>query len=140
MDRYILFNPEKFLKDAPKWDAERKRLEKELESVLELTANENAEVHSGSISDPTQKTALKRLWLSQEINRIDNYQHVLEYGLTHITPSQRELIECFYFKKNKALNYIVDELSEKYSCSTRHIYRMKNEAVEAFEFEVNGII
>lgn len=140
MDRYILFDPNKFLKEAKGWKSEKKKLQEELKAVLELTGLTNSEVHSTSTSDPTSKAAEKRFRVSREIDRLDNYQRILEYGLANISETNREILEAFYFTKGKALNFIVDELSEKYRCSPRQIYRMKNEALEAFSFEVNVIL
>ena len=140
MDRYIVFNVELFLKEAKKWGREKKKLTAELDSVLELTAITNSEVHSGKISDPTSNAANKRMKISTEIKRLDNYQRILEYGLSHITTEQRDLIENFYLKQGVRLNRVVDDYCNELDVSPRTVYRMKKLAVRAFESIVTSIM
>ena len=78
--------------------------------------------------------------LEQEIERYENYEHIVEYGLSHISPEDREVIEAFYFTKGKLISALVDELAHKYNCDPRTIYRNKRTAILNFVESVREII
>ena len=139
MDRYILFNADKFLKESKLWGREKKALQKKLEAIADLPAISNSEVHSTNISNPTETTVFRRLKIRMEIDRLDRYQHILEYGLSHITEDEAELIHGFYLKRGY-VNHFVDECCYKYDCKPRNVYNLKSKAVKSFTEAVEPIL
>ena len=139
MNRYIEFNPDKFLKDARKWAKEKRDSQKQLDSILELSAVSNTEVHTNNISDPTRDTAIKKLMLEAEIDRLDNYQCILEYGLSRIDELERKLLNAFYWS-DTYLNRIVDDFCNDLDCSPRHVYKLKRKALDHFAQSIEHLI
>lgn len=127
-----LFFGDKFLTERDKWKKELKEKYAELETVAELSAIVNSEVHSGKITDPTEHTASMRMKVEEQISRLKNYQNLLEIGLSHLTEEQQEIINAFYYTHGRYINSLVHELSIKYSCSARGVYRKKEKAILDF--------
>lgn len=139
MNRYITFNPDKFLRESKRWKQERKELMLELGNILELPAISNSEVHSTNISDPTARTAERKLAITQELNRLDSYEKLLEYGLSHLTDQERAIIKAFYFDKGY-IGAKVEMLAGDLDCSVRQVYRLKTQSVSAFSRAVTPLI
>lgn len=131
MDRYLIFDPDRFLKDSKNWWKEKKNLEAELEAIPEIPAVENSEVHSTSTSDLTAKTALKKLMLQDEIERIDSYAEACRYAFDHLDPLDSEVLKSFYYSSGY-LNYQIDRLANKYNAHPRTIYKYRRRALERF--------
>ena len=134
------FFAEKLFADRDEWRRKRRKKEAELNSIRSLSAVSQSEVHSGNIANPTENKAMDVLRLEDDIKRYENYEYVVEYGLSHIEPDEREILEAFYFSKGKMLNVLVDELADKYSCDPRTIYRRKRTALLDFVDAVRVII
>ena len=97
-------------------------------------------MHSGNIANPTEQKAMDVLRIEDDIKRYENYEWVVEYGLSNIEPDEREILEAFYFTKGKMLNVLVDNLANKYDCDPRTIYRRKRQAILNFVDAVRVII
>ena len=139
MDRYITFNAEKFLREAKQWKAEKKTLQKILDSIPELSAIQNSEVHSTNISSPTETTAMKRIKITKELDRLSHYERILNYGLSRLTEEEKYIIDGFYFRKGY-VSVFVDECCHTYECSPRTIYSKKADAVKSFSRIVDRIL
>ena len=150
MNKYLVLNlnneqdawyfGNKFLNDRKTWDAEIKRLDKELESISEIQGIKNSEVHSGNIGNPTQNTAMLEISIMEKKEHIERYQQILLYGLSRLSEEDIDVINGFYYTKGRYISAIVDELSHKYFCDVRTIYRKKRTAVLNFVEAVRGII
>ena len=135
------FFAEKLFADRDEWRRKRRKKEAELNTIRSLSAVSQSEVHSGNIANPTEQKAMDVLKIEDDIKRYENYEYIVEYGLSHITQEERDVIEGFYFKpKGKMTNVIVDELAHKYSCDPRSVYRTKRTALLEFVEAVRGII
>ena len=139
MDRYITFNPDKFLKEAKGWPKEKKDLQRKLDSILELTAVSNSEIHTNRISDPTSKTAMSKLDVEYEIERIEHYEEVLQYGLSHITEEEERMLKAFYWTRSY-INKVVDDFCNELNCSPRQVYKHKRQALDDFADAVSKIL
>ena len=135
------FFAEKLFADRDEWRRKRRKKEAELNSIRTLSAVSQSEVHSGNIANPTENKAMDVLRLEDDIKRYENYEYVVEYGLSHIPADEREVIEAFYFKpKGKMVNAMVDELANKWNCTPRFVYKKKRIAIEDFVDAVRVII
>ena len=135
------FFAEKLFADRDEWRRKRRKKEAELNSIRSLSAVSQSEVHSGNIANPTENKAMDVLRLEDDIKRYENYEYVVEYGLSNIPPDEREVIEAFYFKpKGKMVNAMVDELANKWNCTPRFVYKKKRIAIEDFVDAVRVII
>ena len=150
MERYLTLNlnnkhdalyfGRKFLKERNKWEKEIRDKKNELDSILELSAISNSEVHSSNISKPTENTAFDRMKVEEELARLLSYKQILDYGLSNISETERRLIEGFFFTKGKSTNMIEDTFSHEFHYSPRTIKRMKNRAIIAFVNAIREII
>ena len=129
MERYYRFDAHAFLKESKGWAKEKKKLERELESIPELKAMENSEVHSGSTSDPTAQVSLKRVHLMEEIRRINIYENALRYAWDNLTEEEQDILARFYFTR-KRINYEVHLLCDKYHIEKSQVYNRKNKALK----------
>lgn len=150
MQRYVVLNlnrkedavffGDKFLKDHTEWAKEKKKKEEELESVLELSAISSSEVHTGNISDTTQKVAMEEMRIESSINRLETYEEIMKYALSRITEEHRKILEAFYFTKDKLISALVHELADEFQCSERSIYNQKREALLEFVHHIRVFV
>lgn len=130
----------KFLNDRTKWKKEIEKEKMNLNSVLELSAITNSEVHSTAISHPTEQTAFAKMRIEEQIARRLAYQSVLEYGLSHISEDDQKIIKAFYFNPYKQTQAIADELSIEYGCTPRMIFNRRKSSVLAFVNAIRELI
>lgn len=150
MDRYLkldlsdredaLYFGKKFLGDRHKWQKKIREKRKELESVCELPAVGNSEVHSGHISKPTEKAVFQKLRIEEEITRYQDYETILTYGLNHISEEDRDILTAISRNKWKLTNAIIDELADKYDCDPRTIYNKRRYAIYNFVDAIRDIV
>lgn len=150
MERYLtldLSNKEdayyfgkKFLGDRNWWKSQIKKKNRELESITELKGITNSEVHSGNIGNPTQNTAFARMKVEEDINRYENYEYILTYGLNHISEQDKDILVALQKNKWKLTSSIIDELSIKYDCDPRTIYNKRRYAIYDFVDAIREII
>lgn len=134
------FFAENLFADRDEWRRKRKEKEAELEAARELKAISQSEVHSGNISNPTENTAFDAMRIQDEIIRYEYYEYVVEYGLSHISPEDREIIETFYFTKHKMKSALIDNLCHKLNIEPRQVYYRKRNAIYNFVDAVMEII
>ena len=150
MNRYLMldldnkkdatFFAEKLFADRDEWRRKRRKKEAELKNIRSLSAVSQSEVHSGNIANPTEQKAMDVLRIEDDIKRYENYEWVVEYGLSNVERDEREILEAFYFTKGKMLNVLVDNLANKYDCDPRTIYRRKRQAILNFVYALRVII
>lgn len=150
MDRYLFLDLDdredawyfgkKFLNDKDKWEKEIKTKRDELDSILELSAITNSEVHSHNISDPTKQTAFAKMRVEEQIARRKAYQEVLKFGLSHIDEEDKKIIQAFYFQPNKQTQFIIDELAIELECDPRTIYNRRKSAVLHFVDAIRELV
>lgn len=137
MDRYIKFTTvspmKKFIEDAKKneWDREIKKLNRQLDSVRDLSAVSQSEVHSHNISSPTEVSAVKAANIVREIARREMYKDIFSCALDALSEDEKEIFNGFHFGR-KMVSHFVDEYSIAHSCSPRFVYTLKREAEETF--------
>ena len=138
--RHKEFFAENLFADRDEWRRKRREKEAELVAARELKAISQSEVHSGNISNPTENTAFDAIRIQDEISRYEYYEYVVEYGLSHISPEDREIIETFYFTKHKMKSALIDNLCHKLSIEPRQVYYRKRNAIYNFVDAVREII
>ena len=133
MQKYVEFNPVKFLKESKTWSGEIKRLEAELASLTELSGQkENVGGRGSGTSDRTGQVVVKRDVIRSQIGRYEFYKKVLDYTLNHITGVHREVIEAFYIKSGYVTSN-ARKVAEKYYIDyPKGIYKVRREAMEEF--------
>lgn len=124
-----LYFADKFLKDSRKWNQELKQHLAELDCVTDLSAVVNSEVHTGHISHPTEYSAMDRINITMKIDRLKNYQKLLEVGLSSLNEDEKKVIDAFYFTEGRYINSLVHDLAYEFECSTKSIYNKKNKAL-----------
>ena len=129
--RYVRLCPETVLQDFKAHPQEAKKLKEELQSILELTAVENSEVHSSNISDPTGDTAVKRVDLAMQIAVLEQIDNMVEKALAKLSETHREILEMFFFKRGM-MGYNVQEYADTHYMSIASVYRERRLALNAF--------
>lgn len=150
MDRFIMLDlndkedafyfGKKFLNSRNWWKAQIRKKNAELNSITELKGITNSEVHSGNIGNPTQNTAFAKMKVEEDIQRYENYEHVLSYGLNHISDQDKDILTALQNNKWKLTSAIISELSIKYDCDPRTIYNRRRYAILNFVEAIRGII
>jgi len=150
MNRYLTLNlwdkddalyfGNKFLNDRNKWKQKIKEKEAELESVSDLPAMSNSEVHSGHISKPTENATFARLMIEEDIKRYLDYESILTYGLDHIPEDEKKILTKLTNTKGRFTNAIIDELANEFDCDPRTIYNKRRYAILDFVEAIREII
>lgn len=132
MERYIEFNPVKFLRESSMWPAEAKALEDDIESLKLLNAITNSEGRGSNISKPTESGGIKMAELTEDLKRIKHYQSAFEYAWNSVQDSYRELLQGFFFENRIPMWRFVRSYGTKYGYSERDVYRQRREALREF--------
>ena len=135
-----LFFGDKFLSEAKGWNKEIRDIDAELEEVCELPAVTSSEVHSTNIGDPTEKIAFSVMVIRAKKARIETYKEILDRGLKSLNEEQKKVIDAFYFRIGKPINWLVSDLCNEFDCSPRKIYRIKESAILDFVSVVKELI
>jgi len=140
--RYQRICPENVLTDYKGYPHEIKKLKQELESILELTAVGNSEVHTSNISDPTGDTAVKRVDLAMQIAVLEKMGELVELSYAELSEMHREILDIFFFKKGM-MGYNVQEYADSHYMSIASVYRERrhalNDFAEHFEEWLNAV-
>lgn len=135
MNRYITFNVEQFMRDSSDWKSKLEGLYAELESITEIRGA-SGETHScGSISNPTQNTALRRQEIEEKIQRIEDYQAAFEFAWDRISEYDREMITGFFFAPGPIYEFVRIWCQDKAS-NERYCYRDRNAALNHFRVQI----
>lgn len=150
MDRFIMLDlgdkedayyfGKKFLNSRNWWKAQIRKKNAELKSITELKGITYSEVHSGNIGNPTQNTAFAEMKVEEDIQRYENYEYVLSYGLNHISDQDKDILTALQNNKWKLTSAIISELSIKYDCDPRTIYNRRRYAILNFVEAIREII
>lgn len=124
-----LFYGDKVLEASKEWDRKLAKQQKELDSVLELSAMSNSEVHSGNIGDPTPSIAMRKIKIEQKMGVIRENKRKLEYAMAKLPPQYEKIIRGMYFTKGKYKSSIVDDFCNEYDISPRQVYEIKRKAI-----------
>lgn len=140
MNRYMMFNIDKFIKDSPIWGEEISDLKEQLEDATTLKAvNCDGQPRGGGISDSVSVAAEECVKISGEIDRIKLYQKAYNYAYSRLTPDKAELIEIFFFAKGMKAP-LIDDYSRKYGYCIRAVYSLKREVVGEMEDYINEYV
>ena len=130
MQNFVEFNAVKFLQSAKKWEAMKKRLEKDLEDITILKGTSDNPIRSGNISDPVSNIASERELIIEKIDKINKYQRILDYALEQLSEQHREVIEAFFFKGGM-IHQNAKKVAQKYGLSyPKGVYKLRREALE----------
>ena len=140
--RYQRICPESVLTDYKGYPAEIRKLKAELESIIDLTAVGNSEVHTSNISDPTGDTAVKRVDLAMQIAVVEKMGQLVELAMADLSEMHRDILDIFFFKKGM-MGYNVQEYADEHYMSIASVYRERrhalNEFAERFEEWLNAV-
>lgn len=129
--RYRKICPEQVLTDYKGYPKEIRKLKEELDSILELTAVGNSEVHTSNISDPTGDTAVKRVDLAMQIAVLEKMGENVERSLDRLSETHRDMLDLFFFKSG-LMGYNVQDYAENHYMSIASVYRERRLALNAF--------
>ena len=131
MNKFVEFNVVKFLQDSKHWESRKKKLKDELAAITEIKGrSDNSSGRSGKISDPVASTAAERMRIEAQIQRIEQYEEALNYGLSTLSEEQNAVLDAFFFDGGY-ISHNVDVLSYKYNVTPRSIYTMRREAIDS---------
>ena len=120
--KYVHFDTVMFLKDSKRWGKRKKQLRQRLESMSELPSVDNPSgVRSGAISKPTQRQALERLEIEEELAQIELQEEMLRYGLGGLNENDKELIVGMYLS-SKRNGIVVHEWGRKNGLNKDYVY------------------
>jgi len=130
MDRYIEFNPIKFLQESKTWASRKKELTRELESIGDLSAVVNDGMpHGTDIGRPTERNAIKRYELVEQIRAIERYQAMYEYAINQLSQAEIEVLDIFFFKGGY-MPPKIDKYGYKYGLCRSDVYKARRLALE----------
>lgn len=129
MNRYIEFNAVKFLKESGGWEEEKKKLQKELESITEIRGTENSPVRLRRINDTVSSVAAARERIQNDIDRIECYEHALDFAMRYITEAEKEAIELFFFSGGY-ISALIDKFSLKHAMCRSDVYSLRRQAID----------
>lgn len=129
MNRYIGFDVVKFLKESRGWEEEKKKLQEELDSITEIRGKDNSPVRSRRINDAVSSVAVARERIQNDIDRIEYYEHALDFAMRYITESEKEVIEMFFFGRGY-ISALVDKFSLKHAMCRSDVYSLRRQAID----------
>lgn len=130
MNRYMEFNIVRFLADSRHWKDQKKKLLNELDCITEIKGqSDSVPSKNKTISDTTADTAVERIRLENQIQRIEYFEDVLERSRSMLSDEQNEVLNAFFFDGGY-ISYNVDILAEKRNTTPRTIYRIRRETLE----------
>ena len=129
MNRYIGFDVVKFLKESRGWEEEKKRLQEELDSITEIQGKDNSPVRSSRINDTVSSVAAARERIQNDIDRIEYYEHALDFAIRYITAAEKEVIELFFFGRGY-ISARVDKFSFEHAICRSDVYSLRRQAID----------
>ena len=131
MNKFVEFNVVKFLQDSKHWESRKKKLREELAAITEIKGRgDNSPGRSGKVSDPVASTAADRMKIETQIQRLEQYEETLNYGLSTLSEEQNAVLRAFFFDGGY-ISHNVDVLSYKFNVTPRSIYTMRREALDS---------
>ena len=78
MQRFVEFNAQKFIRESGTWEQRKKDLLQELDGITEIRGVDNSPVRSGKLNDSTANVAMQRDRIQHQIERIEEYEAILQ--------------------------------------------------------------
>lgn len=128
MQRFVEFNAQKFIRESGTWEQRKKDLLQELDGITEIRVVDNSPVRSGKLNDSTANVAMQRDRIQHQIERIEEYEAILQYAFGRLSDEQKEVIQLFFYSRGYIAR-LVRKFAEKYHISEREVYRRRREAL-----------
>ena len=110
MNKFVEFNVVKFLQDSKHWESRKKKLKDELAAITEIKGrSDGSPGRSGKPSDPVASTAAERMKIETQIQRLEQYEEALNYGLSTLSEEQNAVIRAFFFDGNNIIFSYIPE-------------------------------
>ena len=128
MQRFVEFNAQKFIRESGTWEQRKKDLLQELDGITEIRGVDNSPVRSGKLNDSTANVAMQRDRIQHQIERIEEYEAILQYAFGRLSDEQKEVIQLFFYSRGYIAR-LVRKFAGKYHISEREVYRRRREAL-----------
>lgn len=124
------FDIKSFLKASRHWKEDRRKLEQELKDLLYLPSiNNESGVRSGNIAEPAAQIAMRRLKISEEIDKISRNEEMLDTALKSLTEDERVLVSGFYYPKTY-IGVFVQEYGREHGLCKDYVYAERDRVLE----------
>lgn len=129
------------LKESRNFGKEKLDLERQKNALLSVpSSSKDICVQSSNKSDITSEIALKREHIDKKIKWIETHQKALQAARCELTDKENEIIDMFFFTKNKQMNYLIDEFSRKYKVKKSWIYGTNTRALEKIQKRLEELL
>lgn len=132
---YYDFNIKKFMDDSRHWEREKRKLLDQLDTVTELGGMDYSPIRSGKLNDSTGRTAMKRMKIESQIERIGKYQDVIAVCRKHLSDRENSVIERFYYGHG-TMNQRAMLIAKKEHISVRGVYALRNQSLKKLKREI----
>ena len=130
MDRFIEFNPVKFLQESKTWKSKIAELKKELESITDINGVDNDGMPRGTdVGDPTGQKAIRSQQIECQIIKLEYYIETLSCIMKNLSQEEVDVINIFFFEKG----YIPPKIAwygQKYALCRSDVYKARRMALE----------
>lgn len=128
MNRYIEFNAVKFLKESRGWEAEKKRLQAEMDELAHLKGAGDSPARSSGPGDSTGAAVIERDRIQSQIDRINLYQEALSYAWNSLSEAFRDVLTAFFFTGGY-MSRNVRDYGSKYGMCIKLVYSQRRKAL-----------
>lgn len=140
MDKYWVFDIERFLEDSKGWGKKKLELEREHKALLGLKAiNQGTPVQTSDVSDPTMATSAQREIVEAKIKRLDAMRDLLDNAYLLLSPMEQDCINTFFFSRG-LLGARVDEFTYRWDCKKRTAYNTRREALTKMREYIESVL
>lgn len=131
MKYYIRFDTERFLKDSRHWGELMADLRLELAAITEIGGAGGGIPSGGEVSRPTERTAIDRDKILQQMDTIKKYRECFRYAWDRMTEPDQILLAGFYYSPGYVYQF-VDQWCTENASNRDYCYKAKREAEERF--------
>lgn len=130
MNRFVEFNPVKFLNESREWQRRRRAIEVKIDSVSLIKSSSLGAVAKTNIkSDTVEAPAIKIMELEEEVADIDKYIKAKDWALSKLTEQEREVINGFFFRCER-IDKFVRDYGRKYGMCRSDVYTARRLALD----------
>lgn len=130
MNRFVEFNPVKFLNESREWQRRRRAIEVKIDSVSLIKSSSLGAVAKTNIkSDTVEAPAIKIMELEEEVADIDKYIKAKDWALSKLTEQEREVINGFFFRGER-IDKFVRDYGRKYGMCRSDVYTARRLALD----------
>ena len=130
MDRFIEFNPVKFLQESRGWRRRIQELRAQLDTLYGLDGVENDGMpHGTDISDTTGNKAIKVQSIKGQIEELEYYISMLTYARGVLSQEENEVIDIFFFKGGY-MPPKIEAYGMKYGLCRSDVYSARRKALD----------